>query len=61
MGRFFTEELLEKWQQIPVIIEEYPYVGMDYRWDLEMPQPLGGLGTSWYVYVMLFHSSSYID
>ena len=37
VGRFFTEELLEQWQKLPVVIEEYPYVAMDYRGDPEMP------------------------
>ena len=30
MGHFFTEELLEQWLQLPVVIEEYLYVGMDF-------------------------------
>ena len=29
VGRFFTEKLLEQWLQLPVVIEEYPYAGMD--------------------------------
>ena len=40
VGHFFTEEFLEQWWYLPVIIEEYPYVGMDYRGDLEMPRAL---------------------
>ena len=39
VGRFFTEELLEHWLQLPVVIEEYPYVGMDFQGDPEMPRP----------------------
>ena len=39
VGCFFTEELLEQWHQLPVLIEEYSYVGMNYHGDLEMPQP----------------------
>ena len=39
MGRFFTEDLLEQWRQLPVVIEEYLYVGMDYQGDPEMPRP----------------------
>ena len=41
MGHFFTEEFLEQWKKLPVIIEEYPYVGMDYHGDPEMPQAPG--------------------
>ena len=41
MGRFFTKEFLEQWRQLLVIIEEYPYVGMDYCGDPEMPQAPG--------------------
>ena len=37
VGRFFTKELLEKWCQLPVVIEEYPYASMNYHGDLEMP------------------------
>ena len=39
VGHFFTEELLEQWRQISVVIEEYPYVGMNYHGDPEMPRP----------------------
>ena len=39
VGCFFTEELLEKWRQLTVVIEEYPYADMDYHGDLEMPRP----------------------
>ena len=41
VGRFFTEELLEHWRQLPVVIEEYSYVGMDYHGYPEMPRPGG--------------------
>ena len=41
VGRFFTEELLDQWRQLLVVIEEYPYVGMNYHGDLEMPRPVG--------------------
>ena len=34
---FFTEELLERWLQLPMVIKEYPYAGMDFQGDLEMP------------------------
>ena len=30
VGHFFTEELLEQWLQLTVVIEEYPYIGMDF-------------------------------
>ena len=30
VGRFFMEELLEQWLQLPVVIKEYLYVGMDF-------------------------------
>ena len=33
VGPLFTEELLEQWWQLPVVIEEYLYVGMDYHGD----------------------------
>ena len=41
VGCFFTEELLEQWLHLPVVIEEYPYAGMDFQGDPEMPRPLG--------------------
>ena len=41
VGCFFTEELLEQWLQQPMVIEEYPYIGMDFQGDPEMPQPPG--------------------
>ena len=41
VGRFFTEELLEQWHQLPVVLKEYPYVVMNYHGDPEMPQPAG--------------------
>ena len=37
VGHFFTEELLEQWLQLLVVIEEYPYAGMDFQGDPEMP------------------------
>ena len=30
VGCFFTEDLLEQWLQLPVVIEEYQYAGMDF-------------------------------
>ena len=39
VGLFFIEELLEQWRRLPVVIEEYPYVGMDYHGDPKMPRP----------------------
>ena len=41
VGCFFIKELLEKWCQLRVVIEEYPYVGMNYHGDLKMPRPSG--------------------
>ena len=41
VGRFFTEELLEQWHRLPVVIEEYSYTGMNYHGDPEMPRPAG--------------------
>ena len=41
VGYFFTEELLKQWRQLPVVIEEYLYVCMNYHGDLEMPRPVG--------------------
>ena len=41
VGCFFIKELLEQWRQLPVVIEEYSYVGMNYHGDPEMPRPLG--------------------
>ena len=37
VGHFFTEEILEQWRQILVVIEEYPYAGMEYQGDADMP------------------------
>ena len=39
VGRFFTKELLKQWRKLPVVIEKYPYAGMDYHGDREMPRP----------------------
>ena len=41
VGQFFTEELLEQWLQLPVLIEEYPHAGMDFEGDPEMSRPPG--------------------
>ena len=41
VGRFFTHNLLAQWMQLLVLIEDYPYVGMDYKGDDEMPRPPG--------------------
>ena len=41
VGRFFIEELLEQWLQLPVVIEEYLYAGIDFQGDPEMPRPPG--------------------
>ena len=41
VGHFFIEELLEQWLQLPVVIEEYAYAGMDYHGDPEMSRPPG--------------------
>ena len=37
VGRFFTEELLEKWHHLLVVIEEYPYASINYHGDPKMP------------------------
>ena len=37
VGCFFSKELLEEWRHVLVVIEEYPYAGMNYHGDLEMP------------------------
>ena len=39
VGCFFIEELLEQWLHLPVVIKEYPYAGMDFQGDPEMPRP----------------------
>ena len=39
VGYFFTYELFAQWQQLPILIEDYPYVGMEYRGDTKMPRP----------------------
>ena len=44
VGRFFTEELLEQWRQLPVVIEEYSYVCMNYHGD---PKMLRHVGQAW--------------
>ena len=41
VGHLFIEELLEQWRKLPLIIEEYPYVGMDYHGDPDMPRAPG--------------------
>ena len=41
VGCFFTEELLDQWRQLLVVIKEYQYVGMDYHGDPDMPRPPG--------------------
>ena len=39
VGLFFTQEIISQRRHLPVLIEDYPYAGMDYREDPEMPQP----------------------
>ena len=41
VGRFSTEELLEQWRQLPMVIEEYLYTSMDYQGDPDMARPPG--------------------
>ena len=41
VGLFLTQDLLDQWRHIPVVIEDYPYAEMDYQGDLEMPSPPG--------------------
>ena len=41
VGFFFMEDLLEQWLQLPMVIMEYPYMGMDFQGDPKMPRPLG--------------------
>ena len=41
VGYFFMGELLEQWLQLPMVIMEYLYVGMEFQGDPEMPRPLG--------------------
>ena len=41
VGCFFTKDLLEQWWKLLVVIEEYPYAGMDYHGDPEMPRSPG--------------------
>ena len=49
VGCFFIEGLLEQWLQLPVVIEEYPYVVWISREILRCPDLLVRLGMSWYV------------
>ena len=37
VGCFFMEDLLEQCLKLLVVIEEYPYAGMDFQGDAEMP------------------------
>ena len=39
--RFSTHELFAQWWQLPILVEDDPYVGMEYRGDTERPQPTG--------------------
>ena len=39
VGHLFTEELLQQCHQLPMVIEEYPYAGMNYHGDPQMPRP----------------------
>ena len=41
MVHVFTWELLAQWRHLLVLIEDYPYIGMEYRGDPEMSWPPG--------------------
>ena len=38
VGHFFTRDIFTQWWELPVLIEDYPYAGMDYQEDLVMPR-----------------------
>ena len=40
-GRFSTQELFAQWWQLPILVEDDPYVSMEYRGDTKRIQPLG--------------------
>jgi hypothetical protein len=40
-GHFFTAEAAQVWRQMPQIILQYPYCGVDFRGDPDMVLPPG--------------------
>jgi hypothetical protein len=40
-GHFFSVEATRIWQQMPQVVLQYPYAGVDFRGDLNMVLPPG--------------------
>ena len=40
-GHYFTAEAAQIWQQIPQVILQFPYAGVDFRGDPDMVFPPG--------------------
>ena len=41
VGRVFRPEFFDHWDQMSLYIDDYPYSGMSYCGDLDLPLPLG--------------------
>lgn len=41
MGNVSRDDFFAHWDQLPLVIEDYPYAGMDYMGDPELPRPPG--------------------
>jgi hypothetical protein len=40
-GHYFTAQAAQIWRQMPQVILQYPYAGVDFRGDPDMVLPLG--------------------
>ena len=36
---FSTQEFFAQWWQLPILVEDDPYMGMEYQGDMDRPQP----------------------
>jgi hypothetical protein len=57
---YFTEDFYQQWEQMPLVIEDYPYAGMDYRGDPEMPRAPGQAWSLDGMFCVLFDIISYV-
>jgi hypothetical protein len=41
VGNVFRPKLFHHWEKLPMMIEEYPYSGMNYHADIKLSLPVG--------------------
>jgi hypothetical protein len=41
VNNVYREDFFAHWDQLPIQVEDFPYEGMDYRGDPELPLPAG--------------------